>query len=136
MGARGAGYKVLPSFLYSATMSTVFWEYGIEAFAEVPSVQDLIITPVVGSALGEGFYVVKKHIRKSDDRLFGKRWTGEVTMWLMDPLNQIVDLFDKEDCNNPINVTGQVLPYGKGALCQVSLHWELGRIRKGVQKPF
>ncbi|WP_422121346.1 DUF3943 domain-containing protein [Photobacterium damselae] len=26
-------------------MSTVYWEYGVEAFAEVPSIQDLVVTP-------------------------------------------------------------------------------------------
>ncbi len=43
--ARHAGYNEFESFLYSATMSAFFWEYGVEAFAEIPSWQDLFITP-------------------------------------------------------------------------------------------
>ena len=46
MTSRSAGFSVLESFGYSAVMSTFFWEYGIEAFAEIPSKQDLLITPI------------------------------------------------------------------------------------------
>ena len=41
MTARSSGFNMFESFLYSAFMSTFFWEYGIEAFAEIPSKQDL-----------------------------------------------------------------------------------------------
>ncbi|MGN1063264.1 MAG: DUF3943 domain-containing protein [Alphaproteobacteria bacterium] len=58
MGARSAGANAAYSFLYSFALSTFFWEYGLEAFAERPSIQDLIVTPVVGSLLGEGFYAL------------------------------------------------------------------------------
>jgi hypothetical protein len=34
--ARHAGFNEFESFLYSAAMSGLFWEYGVEAFAEVP----------------------------------------------------------------------------------------------------
>ena len=49
---RSQGATFAQSFLFSATMST-FWEYGIEAVAERPSIQDLFVTPVAGSLLGE-----------------------------------------------------------------------------------
>ena len=49
MSARGSGFNKWESFAYSAIMSTFFWEYGVEAFAEIPSWQDLLITPIVGS---------------------------------------------------------------------------------------
>ncbi len=35
---------------------TVMWEYVIEAVAEQPSIQDLVVTPVVGSLIGELFH--------------------------------------------------------------------------------
>ena len=46
--ARKSGYRQWDSFFYSFMMSTFYWEYGLEAFAEVPSIQDLVVTPVLG----------------------------------------------------------------------------------------
>ena len=51
--ARKSGYRQWDAFMYATIMSTFYWEYGIEAFAEVPSIQDLVITPVLGWAYGE-----------------------------------------------------------------------------------
>jgi hypothetical protein len=50
------------SFLFSAWASTT-WEFVIEAAMEHPSTQDLIVTPVAGSLLGEGIYQVTKMMR-------------------------------------------------------------------------
>ena len=50
--ARERGLSRWQSFGFSALMSTL-WEYGAEALAEPVSIQDLIVTPVVGSLLGE-----------------------------------------------------------------------------------
>ena len=47
---RGATFG--QSMAFSAVLSTQ-WEYVFEAVAERPSIQDLIITPVAGAALGE-----------------------------------------------------------------------------------
>lgn len=49
---RAQGASVWQSFLFSLGAST-FWEYAVEATAEPASTQDLIVTPVVGSLLGE-----------------------------------------------------------------------------------
>ena len=49
---RARGGTVSQSFLFSAAMST-WWEYALEAVAERPSIQDLFVTPVAGSVLGE-----------------------------------------------------------------------------------
>ena len=35
---------------------TLLWEYGFEAFAEQPSIQDLIVTPIAGLLFGEFFH--------------------------------------------------------------------------------
>ena len=69
MTARSSGFNIFESFMYSTFMSTFFWEYGIEAFAEIPSKQDLVITPVLGSIVGEGFFYAKKSILKHDRRV-------------------------------------------------------------------
>lgn len=72
-------------------MSTFFWEYGVEAFAEIPSWQDLFITPIMGSAFGEGFFYAKKSILKNDSRVLNSRFLGKTTLFLMDPFNTILD---------------------------------------------
>ena len=93
MGARSAGAGAPYAFTYSALLSTVFWEYGIEAFAEVPSVQDLIITPVVGSLFGEGFYLSKRYIAANDYRLFNSKILGHGVAFLLDPITEVAGLF-------------------------------------------
>ena len=49
---RSQGGGILESFIFSAIQSCL-WEYVFEAVAEQPSIQDLIVTPVVGAPLGE-----------------------------------------------------------------------------------
>ena len=49
---RSQGGTAFHSFLFSAFASTS-WEYLYEGMAEQPSIQDLVVTPVVGSILGE-----------------------------------------------------------------------------------
>lgn len=92
MSARGSGFKAWESFTYSCLMSTFFWEYGIEAFAEVPSWQDLIITPVLGSAVGEGFFIAKREIIKKDRRILKSKLLGNTALFIMDPFNEILDV--------------------------------------------
>ncbi len=93
MTLRGAGYNWWNSALYSFAMSTFFWECGIEAFAEKPSIQDIIVTPVVGSLLGELFFIAKKDIKNNDDKVLGSGFVGHTCMLLMDPLNEVQDWF-------------------------------------------
>lgn len=93
MGARSAGFNCWGSFVYSFCISTFFWEYGFEAFNEVPSVQDLIITPVVGAILGEGFYLIKRKIVSDGYRLWGSKVLGYSVAFLVDPLNEVVGYF-------------------------------------------
>lgn len=105
MTARSSGFTVLESFGYSAIMSTFFWEYGIEAFAEVPSIQDLIITPVLGSVVGEGFFYAKKSILRHDKRVLKSRALGITTLFFMDPFNTILDGFGyKEKIKTQMNI--------------------------------
>jgi hypothetical protein len=91
MTARSSGFNFVESFAYSAIMSTFFWEYGIEAFAEIPSTQDLVVTPIIGSAMGEGFFYAKKSIIRHDKRVLKSRFLGGLTLFLIDPFNTILD---------------------------------------------
>jgi len=52
---RNHGSSSTRSFLFSSAAS-IGWEYGIEAWAEQPSIQDLLVTSTVGSVLGELSY--------------------------------------------------------------------------------
>ena len=96
MSARSSGASAPYSFLYSVLISTCFWEYGIEAFAEVPSKQDLVITPVVGSLIGEGFYLTKRHILSNDYELLNSKILGHATIFVMDPLTEVASWFIEE----------------------------------------
>ena len=102
MSARGSGYKPWESFTYSFLMSTFFWEYGIEAFAEIPSVQDLIITPVVGSIVGEGFFIAKGKIIRNERRILNSKFLGNTTLFIMDPFNELLDIFGYKTKNKVV----------------------------------
>ncbi len=93
MGARSCGFNVWQSLLYCTLISNVGWEFGVEAFMERPSYQDLMITPLVGSLIGEGFYCVKRRIVDNGYTLFGSRVVGGIVAFLVDPVNEFVSLF-------------------------------------------
>ena len=106
MAARSSGANAVYSFIFSTLASTLFWEYGVEAFAEVPSKQDLIITPVIGSIIGEGFYLAKRNILSNNYELLGSTIFGHVVIFLMDPITEFFNLFDsdKKEKNKNIHV--------------------------------
>ncbi len=91
MSARGSGFNKWESFAYSTIMSTFFWEYGIEAFAEIPSWQDLLITPILGSVLGEFFFKWKGNIIRNDKKVLNSKILGGTSLFIMDPFNMIID---------------------------------------------
>lgn len=90
MQPRMAGYSWAESVLFSFMTSAFFWEYGIEAFVEIPSWQDLIYTPAMGSIFGEIFYQLTRYIQSNEGRLFGSRALGYTLMALMDPIGFII----------------------------------------------
>ena len=92
MTAQGSGYKPWECFTYSFLMSTFFWEYGIEAFAEIPSWQDLVVTPIAGSVIGELFFVAKKKIIQKVRRILKSKTLGNTTLFIMDPFNELLDI--------------------------------------------
>jgi len=68
---RSQNARVCHSFLF-ATAQSFIWEYLIEATAEKPSTQDLIITPIVGSLLGESIHFVTMNMRRNGFNFFEK----------------------------------------------------------------
>lgn len=85
--ARKSGYRQWDAFLYSTLMSTFYWEYGIEAFAEKPSIQDLVVTPVIGWAYGEWAYTTEMDIRSQGGKVFGSNFLGDLVLIILDPVD-------------------------------------------------
>ncbi|MBT3236407.1 MAG: DUF3943 domain-containing protein [Bdellovibrionales bacterium] len=85
--ARTTGLRPLESFIYSSLMSTLYWEYGLEATAEIPSIQDLIITPVVGSLMGELSYKLINQIDNNRGIFLGSKTFGSIMKVVLNPLD-------------------------------------------------
>jgi hypothetical protein len=92
--ARERGYSGKEAFWYSAMLSAMY-EFGAEALFEQPSIQDLILTPVLGSYVGAYFMNVRADIR---ERTYarGHRSTGDKWLWVLtDPLGALNRQVDK-----------------------------------------
>lgn len=100
MAARTCGFNFWQSMLYSACISTIGWEFGIEACMERPSYQDIFITPLVGSIIGEGFYRLKRLIVDRDYYILGSRAIGHILAFFLDPVNEIVGLLSPGTCRS------------------------------------
>jgi len=87
--ARKSGYRQWDSFLYSTLMSTFFWEYGIEAFAETPSMQDLVVTPVLGWVYGEWAFNTERAIWMNGGTVLGSENLGNLSLFLLDPVDSV-----------------------------------------------
>lgn len=128
-GARKSGYNQWNSFTYSALMSTFYWEYGIEAFAEVPSIQDLVITPVGGWIYGEWAHHKEQEIRARGGTAWGSKTWGSISLFLLDPLGSI-DTWVRKKSNRKIQEAvfhvahNPVVPVGDGVLVNYD-HWEV-----------
>jgi Domain of unknown function (DUF3943) len=92
--ARNDGFGVLGSTVYSAMMSAFFWEYGIEAFAEVPSTQDLILTPLGGALLGEAMYQAGQAVIRGGGTIFGSHLLGGTALVLLNPAGSLINGID------------------------------------------
>ncbi|WP_260258320.1 DUF3943 domain-containing protein [Vibrio intestinalis] len=87
--ARHAGFNEFDSFLYSAVLSTFFWEYGVESFAEVPSWQDIVITPFFGAVVGELMFEAEQEIVETGGEVWGSQTMGGVTLFFLNPVGHI-----------------------------------------------
>lgn len=100
MSARSCGFSFWGSFLYSFCISTFGWEFGIEAFMERPSYQDLVVTPAIGSIFGELMYKGKRAIVERNYDVIGSSFFGHFLCFLLDPVNEVVDLFRGNPCHD------------------------------------
>ncbi|WP_229762891.1 DUF3943 domain-containing protein [Helicobacter pylori] len=120
MQPRMAGFGWMASAFFSFITSTLFWEYGLEAFVEVPSWQDLVITPLLGSILGEGFYQLTRYIQRNEGKLFGSLFLGRLVIALMDPigfvirdlgLGEALGIYNKHEIRSSLSPNGLNLTY-------------------------
>lgn len=123
---RRAGFNWAFSSFYSFLSSTLFWEYGFEAFAEVPSWQDLIVTPAIGALFGELFFLGINHIQNHDSKLLDSKFLGGLTLFFLDPigfiiqdlkLGEIIGLKNKQEFHS------FYLPKDHGITFMVSYRW-------------
>ncbi len=91
---RQSGLTWQESAILTTLMSTFYWEYGWEAFAEVPSIQDLIITPVLGSMLGEGTNYLYNKLMENDGKIYDSVILGGITRGLLNPIGELNQIFD------------------------------------------
>lgn len=88
------GYDARGAFWYSVLLSSMY-EFGAEALFEEPSIQDLIVTPVFGSLLGQYFVRVRDDIHDREYEL-GYRTTKDKWLWVLtDPLGALNQQVDK-----------------------------------------
>jgi len=111
--ARNDGMSIFESAAYSTLMSTFFWEYGYEAFAEIPSIQDLILTPLIGSFLGEGMHVLEGKLDRQGGMIWGSRVLGNISYFFLDPMGNIATGMNNLllGYNNKVTVTMTLQSY-------------------------
>jgi len=86
---RQSGLSWQESAMLTALMSTFFWEYGWEAFAETPSTQDLIITPLLGSLLGEGTNYLYNRIMDNSGKIYNSSLLGHIGKVILNPIGEV-----------------------------------------------
>ncbi len=87
--ARKSGFRQWDAFVYSFLMSTFYWEYGLEAFAEIPAIQDLVSTPVLGWVYGEWAFNKEREIIQGGGKVWGSSMVGDTALFFLDPVDSI-----------------------------------------------
>jgi len=91
--ARERGYSDGQAFWYSVLLSSAY-EFGAEALFENPSIQDLVVTPVIGSIVGKYFMRVRSDIIDRDTQGLA-RTTRDKWVWVLtDPLGALNNRVD------------------------------------------
>jgi hypothetical protein len=89
---RERGLDETQSFLFSALLSTLY-EYGAEALFEPVSIEDLIITPLVGSLVGEYLFApLRDYVRSKPGEL---GWGDKAILVATDPLGVVNSATDR-----------------------------------------
>ena len=125
-GPRRSGYNQWNSMVYAALMSTFYWEYGLEAFAEIPSIQDLVVTPLGGWIVGEWAFHKKKEIIANGGLAMGSKFWGSTALFFLDPVGKIEDWIDNRNVKvTSLNVVHQPARYFGNGVISSKDYWEL-----------
>lgn len=89
--ARERGLSEGESLVYSTVMSALY-EFGAECFYEKPSIQDLIVTPVVGSLIGAYIFEPYRNSIRQKSEL---RWYDHAALAATDPIGLLSLGFEK-----------------------------------------
>jgi hypothetical protein len=121
---RERGFSQRESFWVSVVFSSVY-EFGIESFLEKPSIQDLIVTPVVGTGIGLYFEKVRSRILNQAEPPSG--W-DKLKLGLTDPFGAL---------NRGVNRLFGIQEYGEPqAMINVRLLEDNERHVDGLQLTF
>lgn len=93
--AMSKNFTRLESLSYSFMMSTCVYEYGLEAFFEDPSIQDLFVTPLAGALFGEAFITMSDGIRSNGDMVLGSKSLGAICLFMLDPISATLTPINK-----------------------------------------
>lgn len=92
--ARERGFDQRGAFWYSVLLSTLY-EAGLEAFFEPISIQDLFVTPIVGSWMGGHFVDWRAAARERMAGTADPRWRDRALLVVTDPLGNMADFIDR-----------------------------------------
>lgn len=92
--ARERGFSPTGSFWYSALLSTLY-EFGVEALFEPVSIQDMFVTPIVGSLVGGYFMNVRDRTYSHIYQAGEARFRDKAALAATDPLGSIADLIER-----------------------------------------
>jgi Domain of unknown function (DUF3943) len=88
--ARERGFGEVLSFAYSALASAAY-EFGVEAYFEKPSIQDLVVTPIAGALVGAFvFEPIRERIKAKPDLA----WYDHVGLVVTDPIGALNRVFE------------------------------------------
>ena len=85
---RSQGASPATSFLFVTLLSTQ-WEYFFEALAEQPSIQDLLITPITGSILGEVVHNMTLSMKRN-----GTSFPEKAAILVLNPMSVVFGGFE------------------------------------------
>ncbi len=111
--ARNNGMTAWEATTFNFLMSTFYWEYGVEAFFEIPSAQDLWITPILGSLLGERFYQWEQEIRANEGKIWGSERFGSFILVLLNPEGALANWLRIHENRVDISLVSRFSTYSK-----------------------
>ncbi len=100
--------------IYANAMS-LLWEFGPEAFIEVPSWQDILMTGLIGARIGEQFFIWKKKISGNDNKIWGSKVLGYSLKFLLDPLGYLTRGFSEAENTSNKRDTVSVMVKAEGS---------------------